>query len=475
VAVLLAALACVAVNVRAEPATEAPTTRPSRPLLDQLNRETQELYRSLDGGVLRVQMPAPRWVNDLANRDNRWDRYKLDPEVRQQLSNQRRGGYYGNAQNNTTNPSYPSNGSQPGPANNSANSATQSPAPTQQEPAQQSTAPQPQQQQLQPQQQQQVAIGPPVQQQQPVTDVQGPQQGVVIVVPPNGDAQQQELIVGNRLGNNVRQQTPPVVPNNLGLVLDEQGHVLVPLYVERESAGERPIRLVGPDGEAVEARYVGSDQQTNLTVLQLPRPADKSAGRAVKAVAAPADDGKKAAPARPAFKPVRLSRARPAEGTLVLYLSPTDGSGRLGIWNANTRDYGVVVGVDGQVLGIARYGQFLSGSACQLIADQIIRHGTVKRATLGVIITQIEKDDPLRQQQPLLGERPAVRVDQVFKASPAEKGGLRQGDVILALAGESVSDIPSVAAAIAARSGKTELQVLRDGHAIDVTVDLEPK
>ena len=35
-----------------------------------------------------------------------------------------------------------------------------------------------------------------------------------------------------------------------------------------------------------------------------------------------------------------------------------------------------------QVLGIARYGQFLGGSACQLIADQIIRHGAVRRATL---------------------------------------------------------------------------------------------
>ena len=45
-----------------------------------------------------------------------------------------------------------------------------------------------------------------------------------------------------------------------------------------------------------------------------------------------------------------------------------DGAGRLAVWNNNARDYGVVVGVDGQVLGIARYGQFLSGSACRLIA-----------------------------------------------------------------------------------------------------------
>ena len=172
---------------------------------------------------------------------------------------------------------------------------------------------------------------------------------------------------------------------------------------------------------------------------------------------------------------MKLASAKPAEGTLVLYLSPADGSGRLGVWNNNSRDYGVVVGVDGRVLGIARHGQFLSGSACQLIADQIIRHGAVKRATLGVIITQVEKEDPARRDRPQLGDRPAVRVDQVMKDSAAEKGGLKQGDVILALEGEAVNDIPSLAAAIAARNGPARLQVLRGEQSIDVTVDLQQK
>jgi serine protease Do len=173
-------------------------------------------------------------------------------------------------------------------------------------------------------------------------------------------------------------------------------------------------------------------------------------------------------------KPVKLSRDKPVEGSLVLYLSPNDASGRLGVWSNYSRDYGVVVGVNGQVLGIARYGQFLSGAACQLIADQIIRHGAVRRATLGVIITQVEADDPLRAEQPQLGERPAVRVDEVMKNSPAERGGLRAGDVILSLAGEAVNGIPGLAAAVAARTGRTELQVLRAGEVISVEVDLQP-
>jgi hypothetical protein len=233
--------------------------------------------------------------------------------------------------------------------------------------------------------------------------------------------------------------------------------------------GGLPVRLVGPDGEGVEARYIGSDQQTNLTVVQLPRPAAGLAADKAKGKSDGAGDPPKA------IKPVKLSKAKPEEGSLVLYLSPNDASGRLGIWNNNARDYGVVVGVDGQVLGIARYGQFLSGSACQLIADQIIRHGAVRRATLGVIITQVENDDPARQQRPLLGDRPAVRVDQVMKNSAAERGGLKQGDVILALAGEPVNDIPGLAAAVAARNGKTPIQVLRGDEVIEVTVDLLQK
>jgi S1-C subfamily serine protease len=255
-------------------------------------------------------------------------------------------------------------------------------------------------------------------------------------------------------------------PNNVGLLLDDQGHVLVPLYVEREAIADQPIRLAGPGGELTTAKFVGSDQQTNLTVLKLDQP--KSHRQA---------EG----------KPVRLSRRKIEDGALVLYVATGDGSGRLGLWNGGTaganqapipRDFGIVVGIEGEVLGISRHGQFLGGSACHLIADQIIRHGSVKRATLGVIITQLGDDDVVRRQQPAaLGDRPAVRVDQVINGSPADKAGLRPGDLLLALAGDpdAVKDIPTIAASIAARSGKTPLRVLRGDKVLDVTVDLEQK
>jgi S1-C subfamily serine protease len=135
----------------------------------------------------------------------------------------------------------------------------------------------------------------------------------------------------------------------------------------------------------------------------------------------------------------------------------------------------VIFTSDGEMAGVARFGQFLTGSSCRLIADQIIRHGSVKRATLGVIISEIPVGDSIRQQIPGLGMRAAMRIDQVIAGSAAEKAALKPGDLVVALAGEAVSDIPSFAAAIAAKTGRTELQVFRDGQLLHVSVELQPK
>ena len=66
-----------------------------------------------------------------------------------------------------------------------------------------------------------------------------------------------------------------------------------------------------------------------------------------------------------------------------------------------------------------------------------------------------------------------MRIDEVIAGSTAAKAGLKPGDVLLALAGEAVSDIPSFAAAIVARTGPTELQVLRGNEVLKIRLDLQ--
>jgi S1-C subfamily serine protease len=74
-----------------------------------------------------------------------------------------------------------------------------------------------------------------------------------------------------------------------------------------------------------------------------------------------------------------------------------------------------------------------------------------------------------------LGARSAARVDAVLPDSAAAEAGMQTGDVIVAVGGEPVEDVPTFAAAIAAREGATELTVLRNGKQRGITVDLQPE
>jgi hypothetical protein len=375
---------------------QEPPARERRPLLDQLNRETQVLYDEAVHGLVRVQLPAPRWADASAQRAallKRWP--SLSEAVKRELNE---------------GPDTP-----PGAATRPATAAPAAAADGE-------------------------------------GDAGGDPPAVVVVPPPAAATDpERDAIVGGRLAATTR-PAEAFEPNNIGLLLDDQGHVLVPLHIEAEVVGREGVRAAGPDGVVRRAAFVGCDRQTNVTVLKLELPADGEAEFNGTAV--------------------RLSRQHPADGSLVMYIEPHDGSGRLGVWTGAAGDLGIVFTTAGEAAGITRYGQFLNGSACRLIADQIIRYGKVKRAVLGVIISEIREDDPLRRRVPVLGSRTAMRIDKVIPGSPAQQAGLRAGDLLLSLAGEAVEDIPSLAAAIAIRTGKTELQILRDGKITNVVVEL---
>jgi len=394
---LLAAIPPFAAS-HAQPAARGADAPTSRPLLDQLNRETEALYADVRRGVLRVQMPPPRWLSEVAERESPLVKYKgLDPKVREQLE---RTGHAARAVEG-----------EPVARATAVNPATRS-----------------------------------------VTDADvtlGRNAAVIIVRAPSSPATQPPA-PAVAIATTASSDAPAFAPNNIGLVLDGQGHLLVPLFLERDSAAAgQPIKVGGPQGDTVEADFIGSDRPTNVTILRLRKPVGT---------------------------PVRLGEnAAPADGSIVLAVSPQDASGRLSMWTGGGKDFAVVFSIDGQCAGVARFGQFLSGRACKLIADQIIRHGSVKRATLGVILTQVAKDDPARRRSDALGERPAMRIDQVMAGSPAEQAGLRQGDYLFSVAGQPVNDIPTVAAAIAARSGPTAFEVLRGEQVLTVTVDLQQK
>src|SRR5438874_10219055 len=55
----------------------------SRPLLEQFDRESRALYSQVQLGVVRVQLPPPIWLREIASRDN--PIYKWAPELDEQV------------------------------------------------------------------------------------------------------------------------------------------------------------------------------------------------------------------------------------------------------------------------------------------------------------------------------------------------------------------------------------------------------
>jgi S1-C subfamily serine protease len=402
------ALLCLAgASVRAD----GPATRPA---LEELNREVRALYGAAQTGLIRVQVPQPQWLNDYVgdplNKYRQIDRATAQRLVDQMRANamnqaaQNQAGQNQAAQNQAgqnqagQSPSVYSNISQAGQSQNNfiniqPGSATQ---PSTTQPA---TI---------------IVVSPPAQQAN---------------APPDGP--------GGQLQMNALRQAE-FSPTYVGLVLDDQGHVLVPIYVERETCAAQPIRLVQPDGQMVEAKFIGSDRQTNLTIVEV-------AGAAGKAM--PLGE-------------------RIDAGSVCLFVSPVDGSARLGVWTGGNGDWGYVLATDGHVAGVARGGHLLSGSACKLIAGEIERFGIVRRPTLGVAVRQMVMVDAAKNQ------RIVMQVENVLPGSPAQKAGLHPGDVLLSVRGEPVYDISSLAAAMAACDGKTELQVLRNDNSMTLSAEL---
>lgn len=233
----------------------------------------------------------------------------------------------------------------------------------------------------------------------------------------------------------------------IGVVLGDGSYVAIPAYVAREEVGDRPLHVFA--GEApIDATFVGSDRQTNVTVLKL---------------------------AKPFGKAMPFADAKPALGSLVLALSPARRGAKLTMWSGGYDDRAVIVDVAGRIAGFARPGQLLAGDDLRFVAGEIMTNGKVKRAQLGVLIAQVQPDDPIRQQIAQLGARPALRVGKVFPNTAAAEVGFKAGDLILSLAGEPVEDLATFAAAISSHSGPTELKVLRDGKEAAITVNLQPK
>ncbi len=102
--------------------------------------------------------------------------------------------------------------------------------------------------------------------------------------------------------------------------------------------------------------------------------------------------------------------------------------------------------------------------------DQIIKYGEVKRGQIGVGIQDITSD--LREVFDLANGQSGVLVTNVGEDSPAEKAGIKSGDVILAVDGRPTRSTGQLRSQIGIKSigDKAKLTILRDGEEKTISV-----
>jgi len=137
---------------------------------------------------------------------------------------------------------------------------------------------------------------------------------------------------------------------------------------------------------------------------------------------------------------------------------------------------GPLVGINGAVIGVnsaiasqtgfySGYGFAIPINLARRVMDQIVEHGRVRRAALGVTVRNVSPNDAAYVGLPDI--RGVVVEDYGSDSSPARKAGLEPGDIVVAVNGKPVEYVGQLQQEIAFREpGETvKLEVARKGGA----------
>src|SRR5947209_6288239 len=272
-----------------------------------------------------------------------------------------------------------------------------------------------------------------------------------------------------------------------GAIITKEGHIISNHHV----AG-RAVRIFCTlaDREEIEAELIGSDPLTDICIIQL-----KPAKPRQFVPASFGDSGKLRVgdPVLAMGSPMALSQSvtlgiiSNLEMVMPRFFGPMarlrqegEDVGSLVRWIAHDAQIyggnsgGPLVNLSREIVGINEIRIGLSGAIpgnlARVVGEKLIKYGKVTRAWLGMEV------------QPLLKESAADRgvlVSSVLEDSPAEKAGLRAGDLVLRVGKQAVrvhhdEELPQFMAMISdlPLAQETEFTILRDGK--EKTVRITP-
>ncbi|HJV25768.1 MAG TPA: DegQ family serine endoprotease [Aromatoleum sp.] len=263
-----------------------------------------------------------------------------------------------------------------------------------------------------------------------------------------------------------------------GFIVSSDGYVLTNAHVVGEGESEVTVKLI--DKREFKAKVVGTDKRTDIALLKIDAtglptvrtgdPERARVGEWVIAVGSPFGFDNTVTAGIISAKARRLPDENyvPFLQTDVA-INPGNSGGPL--FNLN----GEVIGINSQIY--SRSGGFMGISfaipidVALKVKEQIVKYGRVQRGKLGVTIQGLDKD--LAQSFGLSEPRGAL-VSNVEADSPADKAGVKAGDVVLGVDGQRVDDSGDLPRIIGDKRPGTsvKLEIWRDGKSHTVTTTL---
>ena len=271
----------------------------------------------------------------------------------------------------------------------------------------------------------------------------------------------------------------PSQSSGSGVIIDRSGLILTNNHVV---AGGGKVKVKLNDGREFEATEVKTDPSTDLAIVRI-----KAGGDLPVAPLGNSDD------MRVGDWVLALGQPFGLADTVTAGIISAKGRG-LGITEHEEflqtdaainpgNSGGPLVNLDGEVVGINTAISSTSGgyqgvgfavpvNVAKWVSQQLDKEGKVHRAYLGVGIQPVNQE--LAGQLGMTTPRGAM-VTEVRGGSPAEKAGVKVGDVIVQYAGNTIHDPRQLSAVVARTSvdAKQPLVVLRDGKETKLQVALQ--
>ncbi|TJZ79129.1 Do family serine endopeptidase [Chitiniphilus eburneus] len=263
-----------------------------------------------------------------------------------------------------------------------------------------------------------------------------------------------------------------------GVIVSAEGYIVTNNHVV-ESADEIEVALA--DGRTAEARLIGTDPETDLAVIRVELPnlptvtfADDTRteiGDVVLAIGNPFGVGQTVTMGIvSATKRTQLG-INTFENFIQTDAAINPGNSGGALIDTRGNLLGINTAIYSRTGGSLGIGFAIPASSVKQVMDAIIKDGSVVRGWLGVEPQDVTAE--LASSFKLKEARGAL-VAGVVRGSPADKGGLKPGDIVLAIGGQDVGNTLTMLNLIAALQPdqQVDVRLFRDGREITVPVKI---